>query len=159
MGGNLTDPSLDFNGTSLANTTRTNTTQDSEIVPACRECPNSAGICCPPNARCDELGKCPWSAMEAMGYIRFGINMVNWRNTSDGGYLADEEKEARLGSTDGQKRTRKRSFDEFEGMRRSDTGPLLAQRERELKEARHKQPKQQPRRKVLGQGYLVGGDT
>ena len=157
MGGNLTSPLLDVNGTSLANTTQTSTTQDSETVPACRECPNSAGICCPPNAKCDELGKCPWSAMEAMGYIRFGINMVNWRNTSDGGYLADEEKEARLGTANGQ--ARKRSGSEFEGMGRLDTGPMLAQRERELKEAKMKQPKQPQKRKVLGQGYLVGGDA
>lgn len=159
MGDNFTSPALDLNGTSLANITNTNTTQDNEIVPACRECPNSAGICCPPNAKCDELGKCPWSAMEAMGYIRFGICMVNWRNTSDGGYLADEEKEARLGSVDGQRRVRKRVIDEFEGLRRSDTGLILAQRERELKEARNRQPKQPPKRKVLGQGCLVGGDA
>ncbi len=159
MGGNWTSPRLDYDGSSLANATHTNTTEETDIVPACRECPNSGGICCPPNAKCDELGKCPWKAMEAMGYIRFGINLVNWRNLSDGSYLADGEKAARLGSGGGENRGKKRSISGFEGMELRDTGSVLAKRERDLKEAKQRQAKQPQKRKVLGQGYLVGGDA
>ena len=159
MGGNLTSPLLDYNSTSLANTTHTkNTTNEADLVPACRECPNSAGICCPPNAKCDELGKCPWKAMEAMGYIRFGFNQVNWRNLSDGSYLGESDKmplsgdvaeAARLASEAPpmeRESLRKRGF---EGMGMRDTGAVLAERERELKRRQGGVKQSKKRNRVL----------
>ena len=171
MGSNLTSPLLSQgrNGTfpTLTNSTNTNTTTDeSDLVPTCRECPNSAGICCPPNAQCDELGKCPWVAMEAMGYILHGRNQVNWRNLSDGSYLTDAtnmplsgdvDEAARLGSEAGSsQQEHKRGF---EGMGMRDTGPVLAQREKELRERQARGLKVAAKQRAPGQGYLVGGDA
>jgi hypothetical protein len=85
------------NGT-LANSTRTNTTDnecDEFAIAGCRQCCNSAGICCPLEVPCDAKGKCPGSAIEAMGYLRGGLNMVMARNGSDGSQGIDDSVDPR----------------------------------------------------------------
>jgi hypothetical protein len=79
---NLTNPHnmTHYNGTGNS----TKNVPDNTNNPHCRQCPNSAGICCPPGAECDGLGKCPWAAIDGAGYLRAGMNMVVMRNLSDG---------------------------------------------------------------------------
>ena len=96
IGSNFT---LDINGTSnapypLMNSTLLNSTYPTlnatnytaptnDVIPACKQCPNTA-LCCAPDAVCDGEGKCPQWAIEAMGYWRFDLNQVTQRNKSDG---------------------------------------------------------------------------
>ena len=64
-----------------------------DVVPACKQCPNTA-LCCAPNAQCDADGKCPHWAIAAMGYWKFDVNQVTQRNLSDGSQgpeVTDEE--------------------------------------------------------------------
>lgn len=64
------------------NNATANSTIDADYP--CRQCPNSAGICCPRTTICDSAGKCPWKALIDNGYIKYGLNMVEARNLSDG---------------------------------------------------------------------------
>lgn len=48
----------------------------------CRVCPEDSGICCPPYTDCGSDGHCPWSALVGCGYARFGVNLVDVRNSS-----------------------------------------------------------------------------
>jgi hypothetical protein len=83
------------NGT-LSNSTHTNETQCDEFaIAGCRQCCNSAGICCPLEVPCDANGKCPGFAIEAMGYLRGGLNMVMARNGSDGSQGIDDSVDPR----------------------------------------------------------------
>lgn len=65
----------------LLNTTSTNSTNGT-AGPLCAICPQDSGICCPPTSRCGGDGHCPWHALEACGYARFGVNIVDVRNSS-----------------------------------------------------------------------------
>jgi len=48
----------------------------------CHVCPEDSGICCPPYTDCGSDGHCPWTALEGCGYARFGVNLVDVRNSS-----------------------------------------------------------------------------
>jgi len=48
----------------------------------CHVCPEDSGICCPPYSDCGSDGHCPWTALEGSGYARFGVNLVDVRNSS-----------------------------------------------------------------------------
>jgi len=60
------------------NFTSGNSTSDS----LCHLCPEDSGICCPPYTDCGSDGHCPWSALVGCGYARFGVNLVDVRNSS-----------------------------------------------------------------------------
>lgn len=68
-GGNYTRLNITDNGTALDSAT-------------CRVCPEDSGICCPPYSDCGSDGHCPWTALEGSGYVRFGVNLVDCRNSS-----------------------------------------------------------------------------
>ncbi|KAK5944227.1 hypothetical protein PMZ80_003508 [Knufia obscura] len=48
----------------------------------CHVCPEDAGICCPPYTDCGSDGHCPWTALVNCGYARFGVNLVDVKNSS-----------------------------------------------------------------------------
>lgn len=50
--------------------------------PLCHVCPQDSGICCPLYTDCGADGHCPWTALVACGYARFGFNLVDVRNSS-----------------------------------------------------------------------------
>lgn len=76
------DALLNVNGSS--NYTQLNTTNSNSTLtnPLCHICPQDSGICCPLFTDCGADGHCPWTALEACGYARFGVNLVDMRNSS-----------------------------------------------------------------------------
>ena len=61
------------------NTTDNSTTLDNVM---CRICPEDSGICCPPYTDCGSDGHCPWTALQACGYAKYGVNLVAVSNSS-----------------------------------------------------------------------------
>lgn len=64
------------------NYTSGNFTGNSTSGLLCHVCPEDSGICCPPYSDCGSDGHCPWTALEGCGYVRFGVNIVDVRNSS-----------------------------------------------------------------------------
>lgn len=64
------------------NFTYLNGTNSSLANPLCHICPEDSGICCPLYTDCGADGHCPWTALEGSGYARFGVNLVDVRNSS-----------------------------------------------------------------------------
>jgi hypothetical protein len=69
----------------------TNVTEPDHELWFGRSCSESAGICCPPDVKCDHLGKCPWAAMRGMEYLNHGDFMVTGRDLSDGSTVPIDE--------------------------------------------------------------------
>ena len=104
--------------------------------------------------------------MQAMGYIRYGLNLVNWRNLSDGGFSGDAQSQGMGGNRGGDSAgadVLKKRVEVWEWDTRvdRDTGPTLAKTEREMR-ARDKEANRQAggrgKKRHFG-GILVGEDV
>lgn len=90
MAGNVSDPNAYLRyaqSPTLAggNYTQLNATGNSTMLdnPLCHVCPEDSGMCCPLGSDCGSDGHCPWTALEGCGYARFGVNLVDMRNSSE----------------------------------------------------------------------------
>jgi hypothetical protein len=114
--------------------------------------------------------------MDAMGYIRFGYLLVNWRNTSDGGYITDDKKPLREGDEEAMRRVKdkgmaggdaegegegegveKRAIERWDTVEDRDTGSVLAKREKEAK--MRQGPAKKVEKRGSGGGMIVKGDA
>jgi hypothetical protein len=89
LAANSTSPATNANLTALdpnSNSTAapTNSSSSSTLgTPLCNQCPNSAGICCPPTVECDDNdGKCPLYALERSGNTINGYLIAQVMNST-----------------------------------------------------------------------------